>query len=179
MKKAVMLAVGIVMAGLMQGCATSTTRSAVVPAVATVKLGTFANVELEPVVIAAPYAASWPNQTAAKTINELLINQMADVFPGMNSVEKKSGSTLIIKPVIKEITFINKKARIIGGAMPGSSSVLMDVTYLEKDTGKVVAQAEFYDHASAFAGNISVGKSDVKMLDNVVKQVINFSTANR
>jgi len=179
MKKAVMLAVGIVMAGLMQGCATNVAKPSAAPQPASVRLGTFSNVVLEPVIIAEPFAASGPNQTAAKKINELLVDQMARVFPDMNSAEKKVGKTLIIKPVIKEITFINTKARTYGGAMAGNSAVLMEITYLEKETQTVVSRVEFYDFASAFAGNISVGKSDIRMLSNIVAQIVNYSSANR
>ncbi len=174
-----MFMTGIVVAGLMQGCATNVTKPSAAPKPAVVRFGTFSNVVLEPVVFAEPFTAAGPNQTAAKKINELLMDQLARVFPDMNSAGKKVGNTLIIKPVIKDIRFVNKKARTYGGAMAGSSAILMEITYLEKETQAVVARVEFYDYASAFAGNISVGKSDIKMLSNIVTQIVNYSSANR
>jgi hypothetical protein len=179
MKKAIGLVAGIVIAGLMQGCATNLTKPAAAPQPASVRLGTFANVELEPAILAEPFAAAGANQKAAKKINELLNTQMAYVFPGMNSSEKKSGKTLVIKPVIKEIKFIGGAARFWAGAMAGSSAVLMEVTYLEKETGNVLAKVEFYDQASAYAGAWNMGVSDNLMLNHIVTQIVNYSTANR
>ncbi len=179
MKKAVMLAVGIVMAGLMQGCATNLTKPSSAPQPVSARLGTFANVEMEPAMIAEPFAAAGANQKAAKKINELLNAQMAYVFPGMNSTEKKPGKTLVIKPVIKEIKFIGGAARFWVGAMAGSSAVLMEVSYLEKETGNVLAKVEFYDQASAYAGAYNMGVTDNLMLNHIVTQIVNYSTANR
>jgi hypothetical protein len=179
MKKAVGFAVGIVLAGLLQGCATNLTKPTATVQPATVRLGTFANVELEPATLAEPFAAAGANQKAAKKINELLNTQLACVFPGMNSAEKKSGKTLVVKPVIKEIKFIGGAARFWVGAMAGSSAVLMEVTYLEKETGNVLAKAEFYDEASAYAGSWNMGVSDNLMLNHVVTQIVNYSAANR
>ncbi len=167
------------MAGLMQGCATNLTKPAAAPKPASVRLGTFANIEVQQATIAEPFAAAAANQKAAKKINELLMNQMACVCPGMNSAEKKPGATLVIKPVIKEIKFIGGAARFWIGAMAGSSAVLMEVTYLEKETGNVLAKAEFYDQASAYAGAYNMGTTDNLMLNNIVTQIINYTSANR
>ncbi len=177
--KTIVLVTGIIMAGLMQGCATNLSKPAAAPQPASVRLGTFANVELQPVTIAEPFSAAGANQKAARKINELLMNQMAYVFPGLNAAEKKNGGTLVIKPLIKEIKFIGGAARFWVGAMAGSSAVLMEVTYLEKETGAVVARGEFYDQASAYAGGYNMGATDNLMLNNIVSQIVNYSSANR
>ncbi len=169
----------VVLAMLWQGCATNLSRPAGHPQPATVRLGTFDNVDLEPVGISPEFAASSANQRAAKKINEHLHTQMAQVFPAVNSHEKQDGTTLVMKPLVKEIKFIGGAARFWLGAMAGSSAVLMEVVYMDKDSGEVVASPEFYDQASAFAGARNMGATDNLMLNSVVTQIINYTTANR
>lgn len=179
MKKLVMLVPVTVVTLLLQGCATTLTEPASAPQPATVRLGTFANVELEPVEISTEFAAHSANQKAAKKINELLHTQMTYVFPNLNSDEKQDGPTLVIKPLIKEIKFIGGAARFWLGAMAGSSAVLMQVDYVDKKTADVVAAPEFYNQASAFGGAYSMGASDNLMLDRVVDQIIKYTHSNR
>jgi len=179
MKHVMKLALGVAVVLLAQGCATNITKPAAVPPPTSVRLGTFANVEMAPVALNQAYAGSAANQKAAKKINELLLTQMGYLFPGLNGAEKKSGSTLVISAEIKEIKFIGGAARFWVGAMAGSSAVLMEVTYMDKESGTVVARAEFYDRASAYAGAYNMGTTDNLMLNNVVTQIINYTGANR
>ncbi len=109
----------------------------------------------------------------------MLNTQMSYVFPLLNSKEKQEGKTLLIKPRIKEIKFIGGAARFWVGSMAGSSAVLMDVLYLDKESGETVAHAEFYDMASAFAGSYNMGATDNMMLKNIATQIINYTSANR
>ncbi|MDZ4199019.1 MAG: hypothetical protein U1E27_07015 [Kiritimatiellia bacterium] len=164
---------------LVMGCATRLTKPAGIPAPVKVRLGTFANVELRPVTISDAYAGAGANQKAGRKINELLNAQMAYVFPHVNAAEKKDGKTLEIIPLIKEIKFIGGAARFWAGAMAGSSAVLMEVTYLDKETGEEIARAEFYDQANAYAGAQNMGATDNLMLQTVVKQIIDYTSANR
>ncbi len=179
MKRLVMLVPVAVVTLLLQGCATTLSKPDSAPQPATVRLGTFANVALEPVEISPEFAAHSANKKAAKKINELLQDQMVYIFPNMNSDEKKDGSTLVIKPLIKEIKFIGGAARFWLGAMAGSSAVLMQVDYIDKQTADVVAAPEFYNQASAMGGAYSMGTTDNLMLDQIVDQIIKYTKANR
>lgn len=179
MKKSIRAASAIAALLLVQGCATNLSKPSGPPQPASVRFGTFDQVELEPVAIAPSFAEAGANKKAARKINELLQQQMAYVFPGLNNAATQEGSVLLIRPVIKEIKFIGGAARFWVGAMAGSSAVLMEVVYLDKDTGAMIAKAEFYDQASAYAGAHNMGASDNLMLNNVVTQIINYTSANR
>lgn len=179
MNKKLLGCLSVIAALFMSGCATNLTKPAAAPQPASVKFGTFANVEMAALVVESPYDESGANRKAAKKIEELLQRDMAMVFPELNSTELKPGKTLLIKPRIKEIKFIGGAARFWVGAMAGSSAVLMDTTFVDKDSGEIIAQPEFYDQAAATGGSWSVGATDNMMLDNVVRQIISYSTANR
>ena len=179
MKNVFTVTMGLIAVFLLSGCATNLTKPTGAPQPTTVRLGTFANVEMLPAPVLAPFDQSGANKKAAKKINEHLNTQMHYVFTMLNADEKQPGKTLLIKPRIKEIKFIGGAARFWAGAMAGSSAVLMDVTYLDKDSGEVLAQPEFYNQANAMGGSWSVGATDNQMLDNVVKQITSYSNANR
>jgi hypothetical protein len=149
------------------------------PKPATVSLASFANIEIMPVVIDPPFDTSSANKKAAKKINTYLREHMAEALPTVNALDKSEGSTLLIKPRIKEIKYIGWVARFWAGTLAGSSAVLMDATYLNKDTGQVISQPEFYNHSFRAAGAWTMGATDRLMLDNVARQIIKYSAENR
>jgi len=179
MKNVSVLLPGLILVLLLQGCVTQVSYPSASPKPATVKLGTFANVELLPVTVAEPFTSGQSNQKAAEQITERLMTRMTTVFPAMNAPEKKPGETLVIKPLIKEIRFVGRAARIWVGSFAGSSAILMEVTYLNKETGAVVARGEFYNHASGMVGGFILNAADLMMLDRIAAQVVNYSAENR
>lgn len=178
MKKLVLFAVSCIAFISIQGCATNIARPSQAPRPAKEKFGNFENVILKDVSIAPAYASSGANKKAAKKINELLKQRMNVILPNINS-GKKDGRTLVIDPQIKEIKFIGGAARFCVGALAGSSAVLMEVTYLDQETGTVLARPEFYSQAAAMAGNWSVGATDNLMLDRIVNRIGDYTSANR
>ncbi len=178
MKKLVLFAVSCLALISIQGCATRISQPAQPPQPAQEKFGNFENVVLKEVSIATPYASSGANKKAAKKINEQLKQRMSVILPNLNAAQK-DGRTLVIDPQIKEIKFIGGAARFWAGALAGSSAVLMEVTYMDQDTGTVLASPEFYSQAAAMAGGWSVGATDNLMLDRIVSEIGNYTSANR
>lgn len=176
--------VGLVCVGvLVSGCATTISKPTAAPQPCKEKLGTFAAVEMEQVTLAPACAGADANQKAAKKINDLLTTSMKSIFPGIKVVEKAEGApaakTLLIRPVIKEIKFIGGAARFWVGAMAGSSAVLMQVDYVNRNTGDVLASSQFYRAASAFGGGMSMGGSDNMMLSEIVQDITLYTISNR
>jgi len=176
-KKFIVLLSGISVL-LLQGCATHMTRPAGPPQPPQVKFGTFPNVEVQPVVMAPDYSDQKANIKAAKKIDENIVVQMKSIFPQMNSATKKPGKTLVVKPLIKEIKFISGNARFWVGPFAGSSAVLMEVSYIDKDTGTVIASPEFFTSSSAMGGGFSIGASDNVMLTRTAVQIGDYTRAN-
>lgn len=175
----------MVVGALLTGCATNLSKPAGPPAATKVKFGEFKKVEMAKVTVSEKFAAAGANQKAARKIDEILKRDMAMLFPGMALVDTVSKSTnaaertLQIIPHIKEIKFIGGGARFMVGAMAGSSAVLMQVTFKDSSTGEVVADPEFYRAAGSMSGGYSIGGTDNLMLDNIVKDITNYTLLNR
>lgn len=169
---------------LAAGCATQIVRKAEAPQPSRVKFGGFKSVELAPVVLPAPYAEHGYNRDAAAKIDELLSRDLSVVFPGLRKFDSgapaaTSESTLRIEPAIEDIKFIGGAARFWVGAMAGSSTVLLKVAYRDAATGEVIAEPEFQRVSNAWAGGMSMGRTDNAMLEDVVRDVVNYSVVNR
>jgi hypothetical protein len=165
---------------LTQGCATQIRRPSGAPEAAKVKLGTFDTVTLKHVEIAPEFSAAGANKKAAKKINERLFMEMRKVFDGLQEAgETPAQQGLLIEPLIEEIKFIGGAARFWVGAMAGSSAVLMKVTFRDAAAGEVVAAPQFYRSAAAFAGGMSMGAADNRMLDAIASDVATYAGNNR
>lgn len=79
----------------------------------------------------------------------------------------QSGRTLLIKPRVEELKFVGGGARFWAGAFAGSSAVVMRMQLVDQQTGKVVADPEFYQRAAAMGGAWSVGGTDNGMLARI------------
>lgn len=76
----------------------------------------------------------------------------------------QGGRTLKIEPRVTELKFVGGGKRFFAGAMAGSSAVVMHVRLTDADTGKVIADPEFYQRAAAMGGAWSIGGTDNGML---------------
>jgi hypothetical protein len=86
--------------------------------------------------------------------------------------------TLVIKPVISEVKFISGGKRFWAGALAGSSAVILDVTFTEKETGKLIAKPTFYARAAAMGGAWSIGSTDNVMLVRIAGRLTDYLAAN-
>ena len=175
-----------VLAGLLgTGCATNIRKPAMSPAPTEVKLSTFKQCVMKPVTIAPAFSASSANQKACKRIETELFTQLAMALPGLEKAETgdaaapKGKRVLVIEPVIEEIKFIGGFARFMVGGMAGSSAVLMKVTFVNSETGKVVAEPEFYRAASGMGGGYSMGATDNLMLDQIARDIADYAKMNQ
>jgi hypothetical protein len=171
--------VGIIVVGLLQGCATTVHRPSMAPQAMAVPLSSFANIELKPASIAPPFNTSGANRKATRKIDKCLNKELSGLFVNLNATDKKPGKTLVIQPQVKEIKFIGGFARFMVGTLAGNSAVLMAVSYQDKATGQIIAQPEFYNHANKVGAAWTLGRMDNLMLENVARQVVKYTKENR
>lgn len=146
-----------------------------------VKFSEFSAFELKPVILAAEYQGRGANDQAAQKIDREIRMRLVSVLQEWsNDSDSRSTTrdTLIIQPRITDLKFISGGARFWAGAMAGSSAVIMEVDYIDARSGDIVAQPEFYQHASAQAGSWSIGAADNAMLDRVAELVANYTRDN-
>ena len=96
--------------------------------------------------------------------------------------KSQSGRTLKIEPRVTELKFVSGTKRFFAGDFAGSSAVIMHLRLTDVETGKVIADPEFYQRAAAEGGTWSLGGTDNGMLvriTTVAQQYMqrNFVTA--
>jgi hypothetical protein len=176
----------LIIAGLFfTGCATTQLKSTPAPQPAKVKFSDFINVEMKAVGYGRTVSFADSNQRAIKKIDEILFNNMKLLFPNLKRVDQgeefsKTGEkTLRITPVVNDIKFIGGAARFWVGALAGSSEVRMQATFQNSSNDEVIADSEFYRSAGAWAGSMTIGYTDNKMLEEVAKDVVNYCSLNK
>jgi hypothetical protein len=74
------------------------------------------------------------------------------------------GRTLRIEPYVSQLKFVGVNGRFWAGPLAGSSAVVMNLRLIDKATGEVIAEPEFFQRASAMGGAFAVGGTDYGML---------------
>jgi len=97
-----------------------------------------------------------------------------------NPISRTSGnsSTLVFKPKIEELKFISTGERLLAGAFAGSSAIILRLEIVEAESGRVIANPEFYQHANAWGSAHSYGSTDRAMLGRVVDLMAEYVTEN-
>jgi hypothetical protein len=142
------------------------------------KFSAFNRFELKEIELASDYEAHAANQKATRKIQEHFHTRMQPVVDEWNTRSKARGSTLLIEPRIEQIKFIGIGARIWVGPLAGSSAVHMKVRYVDKHSGEVIAEPEFYQRAAALSGATTFGYQDNDMLYRIVSLVTRYTTNN-
>lgn len=166
-------------------CATNLSKPAGPREPSKVKFSKFKAVQMKEIEIAPKFAEHPANQKAAKKVEDILFERMNSSFRGLKRIEKgddfkkSSKRTLQITPVVKEVKFIGGGARFFAGALAGSSAILMEVTYTDSSTGKVIAKPEFYSQGNAYAGAYTFGTTDNLMLERIANLIHQYSVDNK
>lgn len=89
-----------------------------------------------------------------------------------------AGRTLIIEPFVKELKFVSGGERFWGGALAGSSAVVMKLRLVDATTNAVIAEPEFYQRAAAMSGAWTFGAQDNAMLSRIVEVSVQYLQRN-
>lgn len=88
-----------------------------------------------------------------------------------------NGRSLVIEPVVEEMSFKHGAKRVLLGPLAGSSGVLMRIT-IRDNTGKEIASPEFFQRADAWVGGWTLGVHDNLMLTRIGELAGNYLLAN-
>ena len=144
------------------------------------KFSAFAHIEIARVVLPAPYAGQAANEKAVRKIQENIdLNTHAMLLRWRQSPPEGGGDrTLVVEPRIVEVKFINTTSRIWSFAFSGSSAVVLEAKFTDKQTGKLIAQPVFYARAEAVGGAFTFGVTDNLMLTRAAKRFTDYLEAN-
>jgi hypothetical protein len=171
--RTVLLASAIVSVALLQGCATSIKASSAVNPPPEKAFSAYSRIEVKPVVFKAGYKG---DAAGLAKIDENLKKDLAPKLVQWNN-RTADGKTLVVEPVVEELSFKHGAKRVLLGPLAGSSGVLMRVTFRD-NTGKVIATPEFFQRTAAFSGGYSFGVNDNMMLTRVANLASGYIVAN-
>ncbi len=162
------------------GCATKVVETPSEVKASKAKLGDYKKVILVKAELAPAYAKHPANVKAANKIDENLRQKLSAIYQDIEvktvaeakNLPQSNTKTLVIKPLIKQIKFIGGAARFWGGAMAGSSVVIMDTAIIDLNTNEVLANPGYYRKAGAYTDPFGVGSND--MLNQIAADVINY-----
>lgn len=131
----------------------------------------FQHFELEAATLAPESKDGAANERAFAKIQENLELNVRPLLQQWeaDADEAASSRTLVIQPHVSDLKFVSGGARAFGGALRGSSAVVMEVTLTDKATGEVIARPEFFQRAAAMGGAWSGGGTDNHMLARIAQ----------
>lgn len=172
--KTALLASAIVAAAtLTQGCATNIKASASSNPAPAEAFKSFGRIEVKPAVLKAGVNG---NANAVTKISQNLQADLKGSLPDWNK-GKGNGRTLIVEPVVEEMSFKSGAKRVFLGPLAGSSGVLMRLN-IRDDKGRMIASPEFFQRANAMAAGWALGVHDNLMLTRVATLASNYMKAN-
>ena len=127
----------------------------------------------------APYAGQNGNETAKGTMQADLDQDSAPLLAEWNAKPAEGAArTLRIEPVIRHIKIVGTGTRIFAGGFAGGSAVLVTVKFSDAQTGEVLAEPEFYQHANRIAGAWTFGTADKAILGRVAAMITDYMRTN-
>jgi hypothetical protein len=158
---------------LLQGCATPIKASSTQNPPPAEAFSAFGRIEVKPAVFKPGYAG---DATGLAKINANLKQGLSQSLEGWNK-RPANGRTLVIEPVVEEMSFKHGATRVLLGPLAGSSGVLMRVT-IRDAKGTVIAKPEFFQRANAMAAGFTLGVHDNLMLTRVGELAASYIIAN-
>lgn len=127
----------------------------------------FDKIEFADIALKPPFAGQKANEAAREKIQANFTTRITPMSVALDSrpARRDPPRVLLVEPSIEKIKYIGTGARIWAGPMAGSSQVLMKLKITDKETGDVIAEPEFYQHASAWGAAYS--RNDQDMLNRI------------
>jgi len=140
----------------------------------------FGRFELQRVSLNPTYAGDDATQRASAKIQEYFNERVSPIIDGWNRATSQDQQTrvIVIEPRIEHLKFVGGATRFWVGPIAGSSAVIMKVKYVDKASGKLLAEPEFFQRAAAWSGAFTVGGQDNAMLARIVTLIADYTSRN-
>lgn len=170
---------------LLTACATRVTETPNKVTASDRPFGSYERVLLVAAELVEPFDEQPDNIRAAKRVDLVLAQQIG---PVLNDVEVYTAqevdrmdfsdtNTLLIRPLIKQVKFLNVGKRLLAGPAGGSGVLIMDTAFVDGASGDVLANPGYYRKAGAWSSPF--GSADNRMLTEVAEAVAEFTVSNR
>ena len=143
-------------------------------------LKAFDRFEIAPIGIDSANAKYDANLEAQSHLQTNLDERATPLLKEWNAVEAKHSPPRVLKiePEIRAIKFIPGKARFWAGAFAGGSAILIAVKMTDAQSGELIAEPEFYQHANKMGAAWSFGATDRAMLVRETDLIADYLKGN-
>jgi len=164
---------------LLSGCVTHITSNVYQNPPPAEKFSNFNRFEVTPARMPPPYAGQSTNEAALRKIQQNIDLRLDPSLHAWNETPLPAHPrTLRVEVTVPEIKFISGGHRVWGWWYAGSSAVKLHARITEKETGKVIAEPEFYARAAAMGGAFTFGGTDNAMLVRIANRLTSYLLAN-
>lgn len=157
----------------LQGCATKIKASSTQNPPPKEAFSAFGNIELKAVTFKAGTTGDF---AGLAKIDENLKKHLSSSLTKWKS-QPSNGRTLVIEPVIEEMSFKHGVSRVLLGPLRGGSGVLVSLK-IRDGNGQEIATPEFFSLSGAWSGGLTMGINDNLMLTRVAELAGNYVIAN-
>ena len=177
MKNLWLLLLGVI---FFSGCATNIHPTAEVNPPPVEAFKNFTHFDLRKVELATGYQEHKVNQRAAVKVDQNMRLRVRDQITQWNKdgQYQRPERRLVIKPVIEKIKFIYGASRYWAGPFAGSSAIRVKVSFIDEESGSVIAEPEFYQRSNAFAEAFSFSVADSLMLTRTGDMIATYIKSN-
>ncbi len=134
-------------------------------------LKNFQHFELKPVIALPPFNEKGTTESAVAHLEANMRERATQRVREWNADASAGGRTLVIEPMIEHIRFVTPARRVFLGVLMGGSHVDMKLRLTDRDTGQVIAEPRFYQHANAGAAGWAFGAVDRALLIRLTNMV--------
>ena len=173
LSKRLFLAGCVAALAVLQGCATSIKASSSTNPPPAEAFSAFGRIEVRPAVFLDGVKG---NAGALSKINDNIQRDLVASLAEWNR-GPGNGRTLIVEPVVEQLSFKHGAGRVLLGPLAGSSGVLMRLN-IHDGRGRVIASPEFFQRADAMAAGFLMGVHDNLMLTRVGNLASGYLIAN-
>lgn len=164
---------------LLSGCVTHISTNVYQNPPPAEKFSNFNRIEVTPAKLVPPYAGQATNEAARRKIQQNIDARLdANLHTWNAGPLPVHPRTLRAEITIPEIKFISGGHRFWGWWYAGSSAVKIHARITEKETGRVIAEPEFYARAAAMGGAFTFGGTDNAMLVRIANRLTDYLLAN-
>lgn len=168
-----LIACSLLAMALLQGCATNIKASTSQNPAPAESFNKFSRIEVKHAVFKAGYRGHVP---ALHKIDENIQKDLKEKLVQWNSGPVNE-RTLVIEPVVEQISFKSTTKRVFLGPLAGSSGVLMRMN-IRDGKGNLIASPEFFQRAAAMGAGFTFGVHDNLMLTRVANLASAYVIAN-
>jgi hypothetical protein len=136
--------------------------------------------ELVPLAMGPPYAGDEGKEKAKAKIQEHMTAETDPIIAKWNQDAAGStrGQSLVVEPRVEKLKVVSGGARFWAGAFAGDSYVVIKVRIVERPSGTLLAEPEFYQRAAAMSGAWTFGGQDKDMLHRIVLLMNHYLETN-